>query len=196
MFNAIPQRPLPLIPSWKRLGMVGQTASLISPLVLLAFSMPWFSSPDFSRLIDEHFLASTSSGWVTAARGLSGFAGTDVILFPHLWLIPISAVILLGTSWLLSQGKLSQPVAVTIFFASYLLIPLIALGFLIQITSLESHVSRPGVGQGEDAFPNPAYSVSWGFWLTIALCGMALFLSFYALRQRQRLPDDVEASTC
>ncbi len=190
------QKPLSLILVWKRLSMVGQVALMTGLLVLLAFSAPWFSVPDFSRLVAQHYITTTFSGWGAAAYDFSTILAPHVHLFPHLWLIPLSAVIVLAASLLRSQGKLSQPIATTIFFASYLLIPLVALGFFFQINSLESQVPRPGVGEGEDIFPKPAYSVAWGFWLTLAICGIALFLSLYALRQHQTLPDDVEASTC
>src|SRR5215472_19033027 len=93
-------------PEWKRpnvadwQGKLGQTGliALAEGLALLGcFCLPWFSFPVFGRAGPRGFGPAVPgySGWTTAV-GVPLDGATRFTLFVHLWLVPLTAVALLG----------------------------------------------------------------------------------------------------
>src|SRR5262249_40167324 len=145
--------------------------------LVVVFFLPWFATPDPT---------SPRSAWSEAANGaqMSFFGGGACVLcqtpqiniFPYLWLIPLAALGLLGIVWMLSRGLLWRRLA-AIFICIVLLLVLVLEGsYLLEVQSLHSYAEQAMQTTGQK-LAGATYSVTWGFWVAIALTGVALFTS-------------------
>jgi hypothetical protein len=175
---------------WHDLSLLGQAAGIAGLLLLISFFLPWFFSPAFTARnpLGLTTLPTIShSGW-SAASGVPIFdASTSLMLFPHLWLVPLSALALIAVAVLLRMGRLSIRLASVLIVAPAFLALLIEFFFLIQVNSIESAFS---LSQAGIIARQVAYGLSWGFWfaviVTIAALGIGLFLFLqeYGLTRR------------
>jgi lysylphosphatidylglycerol synthetase-like protein (DUF2156 family) len=180
---------------WAKLGLPGQIALGAGLAALVCFSLPWYAAPDRSKIINRMFHTAAHIGWSAAVR-LSGIGPPpgSLDLFPQLWLIPLSALALLVTAWLAGQRRVAQRLAAGITLALSVLALLVELSFYLQIQALEGFF---GVQEEEGSLIlPPAYSVTWGFWVAVAVSAVAVAASIYTLQPRPLQPEDVEESAC
>jgi hypothetical protein len=168
---------------WHDLLLLGQAAGVAGLLLLLAFFLPWFFSPAFTVNNPpglRTFLTVPHSGW-SAANGVPIFdASTQLSLFPHLWLVPLSALALIIVAAMLRMGHLSIRRASVLIFVPALLALVMEFFFLIQISSIESAfaISQAGIISRQ-----AAYGLSWGFWFAVIVTVIALGIGLFLLLQ-------------
>lgn len=188
---------------WRNVGLAGQVAVVAGVALLIAFFLPWFSTPDptaglkvtANKAVVTVAQPLFTSGWNTAANGLQtpllgssvcASCGTShVAIFLSLWLIPLAALCLVYIAWLLSRGLLWRRMASILACVTLL----VALGlealFLLEVQSLQSYEVQVIQSAGQQ-LTGTAYSVAWGFWVTLAVTGGALLLSSFLLLQRHK----------
>lgn len=164
---------------WHDLALTGQVSGIAGILMVIFFSLPWLYTPDFKANLSGKTTIPTitHSGWGTAA-GAQLFSNIPALnLFPHLWLVLLSALALIALAVLLGLHRISARLAA-------LLLTLISLGallleffFLLQVGSLSSAI-RIGVSATSN---QTLYGTSWGFWLTVVTTIAALGVGIYLL---------------
>ena len=184
---------------WRNLGLVGQVVLPFGLALLVAFFLPWFSTPGAYKVAANKTVTVAqqvlTSGWNTAANGLQtpllGNGSCTSCLTPHvsiflsLWLVPLAALGLVAITWMLGRGLLWRRMAAILACV----ILLVALGletfFLLEVQSLQSYDVQVFQSAGQ-RLTGTAYSVAWGFWAALALTGTALIVSGFLLLQRHK----------
>jgi hypothetical protein len=173
--------------------------ALTEGVLLLGFWFaPWFSwhyevflSPRHGGGPPPHHgpLPQSYSGWA-AAQGVTVF-GQSLGFFTPLWLLPVTALALLGFAALQWRFELSQNLANAVLLALSLLALLIEREFYMQVQAL------PELAGGRIAI-----EVFWGFWGVLAMTVVAAAVGIhrlwtarlhsYAVAARGRLATSVE----
>jgi len=192
---------------WRNLGLAGQAALVAGLALVVAFFLPWFSTPDptagpgggYTLATNKQVVTvaqtATASGWNTAANGLQTplFAGgqCSACLSPHisiflaLWLVPLAALGLVAIAWLLGRGRLWRRMAAILACVTCLVALALETFFLLEVQSLQSYDQQVFQSAGQQ-LTGTAYSVTWGFWVALAVSGVALLLSGFLLLQRHK----------
>ncbi len=190
---------------WRNLGLAGQVVLLAGMMLCVAFFLPWFSTPDpsagpgggYQVTTAKHVtvIPQTLSGWNTAANGLQTpfFAGGScascvaphVSIFLSLWLIPLAALGLIYIAWATGRGLLWRRIAAILACVTCLVALALEVFFLVEVQSLQNYDEQifQAAGQQLTAI---AYNVAWGFWVALAVTGLALLVSGFLLLQRHK----------
>ena len=185
---------------WRNLGLAGQVILTFGLALIVAFFLPWFSTPGGYKVAANKTGVTVvqsvlTSGWNTAANGLqtsllgNGSCTTcpasHVSIFLSLWLVPLAALGLVAITWMLGRGLLWRRMAAILACV----ILLVALGleafFLLEVQSLQNYDVQVFQSAGQQ-LTGTAYSVAWGFWAALALTGIALLVSGFLLLQRHK----------
>lgn len=185
---------------WRNLGLAGQVILTFGLALIVAFFLPWFSTPGGYKVAANKTGVTVvqsvlTSGWNTAANGLqtsllgNGSCTTcptsHVSIFLSLWLVPLAALGLVAITWMLGRGLLWRRMAAILACV----ILLVALGleafFLLEVQSLQNYDVQVFQSAGQQ-LTGTAYSVAWGFWVALALTGIALLVSGFLLLQRHK----------
>lgn len=176
--------PLPARPGsgglafWHELTLLGQVAGVAGLLLLMFFFVPWSFTPDVSAAsiqITNRIPTTWHSGWSTAA-GVPLFGGTTSFnIFPHLWLVPISALALIVIAILLGRHRVSLRLAAALVALISLFLLLLEILFLVQINSFQAAIDNLAGGRVNQTL----YGVSWGFWLTLVATVISLGVGIY-----------------
>jgi hypothetical protein len=190
---------------WRNIGLSGQTTLVAGLALFVAFFLPWLSTPDpaaagvgyqaAANKVITVAQTTTVSGWNTAANGLqtpffvSGACTTcltpHVSIFLSLWLVPIAALGLVEIAWLLGRGLLWRRMAAILACVTCLVALALEVFFLLEVQSLQSYDEQVFQSAGEQ-LKGVAYSVAWGFWVALAVSGVALLVSGFLLLQRHK----------
>ncbi len=190
---------------WRNLGLSGQSSLVAGLALVVAFFLPWFSTPDpmtgpnggyvVSKQVVKVAQTATTSGWNTAANGLqtplltggqcSACVSPHVSIFLALWLVPLAALGLVAIAWLLGQGRLWRRMAAILACVTCLVALALETFFLLEVQSLQSYDQQVFQSAGQQ-LTGTAYSVAWGFWVALAVSGLALLLSGFLLLQRHK----------
>ena len=170
----------------KKVGLAGQIALVAALALLVVFFLPWFSTTD---------PANPGSAWSQATNGvqLSFFGSGGCILcqapqvniFPYLWLIPLAALGLVGIVWLLNQGVLWRRLAAILICVALLVALLVEVSYLLEVQSLHAYAEQALQATGLQ-LTSTTYNVTWGFWVAMALTGVALLVSSFLLLGRHK----------
>ncbi len=172
---------------WRDLTLLGQVEGIAGILLVIFFFLPWLYAPDFaSASINNptggHLVnipTVSYSGWHVASS-LPLFAGNvSISLFPHLWLVLVSALALIVLAVLLGFGRIRPRVAAILMTALALFALLLEVLFLVQANSIQSFFEALVGG----ALNQQLYGVSWGFWISLAITVVALGVGVYMLLQ-------------
>ncbi|HEU5369676.1 MAG TPA: hypothetical protein VFU69_14485 [Ktedonobacterales bacterium] len=167
---------------WRELTLLGQVAGIAGLALFIFFFLPWCFTPDTSAAstpITDRLSTTSHSGWASAA-GLPLLGGTTSFnLFPHLWLVLISALALMAIAALLGLHRISQHVAALLITITALVALLLEVLFLVQINSFQGAISELAGGRLNQTL----YGVSWGFWLSLIATISSLGMGAYMLYQ-------------
>jgi hypothetical protein len=171
---------------WKRVGLSGQIALVAALALVVVFFLPWFATPDPT---------SPGSAWSQATNGAQvAFLGSvacglcqapQINIFPYLWLIPLAALGLVGIVWLLNRGVLWRRLAAILICVTLLVALLVEVSYLLEVQSLHSYAEQIMQTTGQQ-LSGTTYSVTWGFWVALALTGVALLVSGFLLLGRHK----------
>jgi hypothetical protein len=123
---------------WRALGGAGQVALLVSAALLLCFSLPWYSLPDYYGVPRNPFPTLSATGWSTALGSPHTLWDSPLVLFPELWLVPLSALGLLGTVFLILRGRWPPQRAFSVLLAAAGVTLFAELGFFLEVQSLQA----------------------------------------------------------
>jgi hypothetical protein len=159
----------------ERLEQPGAVALAEGLALLCCFLFPWLHFPDLNAPpIEGRTPALLSfSGWSTAL-GLPIGSGLHLIVFVHLWLVPLIAAALLVLALLWRQRRFSTRLALGILIALSALALLVEFGFYMQVFWLKPIIFE-GPGQGD------FIGVEWGFWAAVVVNVAAIAASAYLL---------------
>ena len=167
---------------WRELTLLGQVSGVAGLALLIFFFLPWCFTPATSAAstpITDRLSTTSHSGWASAA-GLPLLGGTTSFnLFPHLWLVLISALALMTIAALVRLHRISQHVAALLVTITALVALLLEVLFLVQIDSFQGAISELAGGRLNQTL----YGVSWGFWLSLIATIVALGVGAYMLYQ-------------
>jgi hypothetical protein len=190
---------------WRNLGLAGQVVLLAGIALGVAFFLPWFSTPDptagprggyqIAATKQVTVIPQTLSGWSTAANGLQTpfFVGgscascvmPQVSIFLSLWLIALAALGLIAIAWMLGRALLWRRMAAILACITCLVALMLEAFFLLEVQSLQAYDEQIFQAAGQQ-LKGTAYGVTWGFWLALAVTGVALFVSGFLLLQRHK----------
>ncbi len=191
---------------WRNLGLAGQVILLAGLALGAAFFMPWLSAPDplagpgggyqvSPKTKEVTVVLHTVSGWNTAARGLetplfasnscTACAAPHISIFLSLWLIPLAALGLLAIAWMMGRGLLWRRMAAILACIVCLVALALEALFLLEVQSLQSYNAQVFQAAGQQ-LKGAAFSVTWGFWVALAVTGLALLMSGFLLLQRHK----------
>jgi hypothetical protein len=190
---------------WRNMGLAGQVVMLAGIALAVAFFLPWFSAPDpaasanggyqISHAKQVTVIPQTLSGWSTAANGLQTpfFAGGScaacvtphVSIFLSLWLVALAALGLVAIAWMLGRALLWRRMAAILACTVCLIALLLELFFLLEVQSLQNYDEQVFQAAGQQ-LNGIAYNVTWGFWVALAVTGVALLVSGFLLLQRHK----------
>jgi hypothetical protein len=184
---------------WRNMGLAGQVVLTFGLALIVAFFLPWFSAPGAYKVAANKTVTLTqsvlTSGWNTAANGLQtpllGNGSCTSCLTPHvsiflsLWLVPLAALGLVTITWMLGRGLLWRRMAAILACVTLLVALALETFFLLEVQSLQNYDVQVFQSAGQQ-LTSTAYSVAWGFWVTLALTGIALLMSGFLLLQRHK----------
>jgi hypothetical protein len=185
-------RHLGITQHWRALGVPGQVALLVSAAMLVCFSLPWYALPDlYAPPSPGHpFPTLTATGWSTALGRPPTWWAIPLFLFPELWLIPLGALSLLVTVFLILRGRCPPRRALDVLLASAAAALFAELGFFLEVQSLQAgfvSTASESLGelQREQISIAHTFAVLWGFWLAVGVSALALLISYYGLRRKR-----------
>jgi len=172
---------------WRDLTLLGQVEGIAGILLVIIFFLPWLYAPDFTSASASNPISGrigniptvSYSGWHTASSLPLFTSNASISLFPHLWLVLVSALALIVLAVLLGLGRISLRVAAILMTTLSLFALLLEVFFLIQANSIQSFFESVAGG----TLNQRLYGVSWGFWLTLAITVVALGVGAYMLLQ-------------
>jgi hypothetical protein len=171
---------------WRELTLLGQVAGIAGLALFILFFLPWCFTPDTTAAatpITNQIPTSSHSGWATAA-GLPILGGSvSFNLFPHLWLVLISALALMAIAALLGLHRINQHMAALLTTITALVALLLEVLFLVQINSFQGAIDDLAGGRLNQTL----YGASWGFWLSLVATIVALGVGAYMLYQEYTL---------
>ncbi len=191
---------------WRSLGLSGQTILLAGVALEIAFFLPWLSTPEYTASATGGYKiakgsvtvaqTATTSGWNTAANGFTlplyangqcttSCSTAHISIFLSLWLIPLVGLGLVWIAWLLGRGLLWRRIAAILACLVLLIALTLEAFFLLEVQSLQSFDEQLFRLAGQ-RLTGTAYSVAWGFWVTLAISGAALLVSGFLLLQRHK----------
>lgn len=187
--SPVPRQARPGGNTWReRLGLPGMLA-LAEGLALLGcfFCFPWFYFPDLNTVPEPESTPplATYSGWSTALGQPIG-GGHQLILFVHLWLVPLTALTLLALALVYVQFRFSARLTLGVLIALSVLALLVEAGFYMQVFWLKPVLfGGPGGGNW--------IGVVWGLWAAVVVNVAAIAASVYLLWRARSRPAAAEA---
>jgi hypothetical protein len=167
---------------WRELTLLGQVAGIAGLALFILFFLPWCFTPDTSAAatpITNRLPTDSHSGWASAV-GLPLLGGAvNFNLFPHLWLVLISALALMVIAALLGLHRINQHMAALLTTITTLVALLLEILFLVQINSFQGAIDDLAGGRLNQTL----YGASWGFWLSLVATIVALGVGAYMLYQ-------------
>jgi hypothetical protein len=189
---------------WRNLGLAGQVMLVSGFALVVAFFLPWFSTPDpaagpggyqVSAAKQVTVSALSLSGWSTAANGLqtpyfasgtcTSCVAPQVSIFLSLWLIPLAGLVLIAVAWMMGRGLLWRRMAAILACVICLVALTLEVFFLLEVQSLQNYDQQLFQAAG-DQLVSTAYGVVWGFWAALIITGAALLVSGFLLLQRHK----------
>ena len=185
---------------WRNLGLAGQVVLTFGLALIVAFFLPWFSTPGGYKVAANRTGVTVAqsvltSGWNTAANGLqtpllgngscTSCPTPHVSIFLSLWLVPLTALGLVAITWMLGRGLLWRRMAAILACVTLLVALALETFFLLEVQSLQNYDVQVFQSAGQQ-LTGTAYSVAWGFWVALALTGIALLVSGFLLLQRHK----------
>jgi hypothetical protein len=191
---------------WRNLGLAGRIVLVAGLALVVAFFLPWFSTPDPGASTTGGYMVKkgvvtvaqtvTTSGWNTAANGFQLPLSTSgqcaaacqtahIAIFLSLWLVPLVGLGLVWIAWLLGRGLLWRRMAAILTCLTLLVALALEAFFLLEVQSLQSFDEQVFQLAGQH-LTSTAYSVAWGFWAALAVSGAALLASGFLLLQRHK----------
>lgn len=190
---------------WRNLGLAGKVILVAGLALVVAFFLPWFSTPDPAATPGGGYevtakktvtvIVQTVSGWNTAANGLqtpfftsgscTSCVAPHVSIFLSLWLIPLAALGLIAVAWMMGRGLLWRRMAAILACVICLVALAVETFFLLEVQSLQTYDEQVFQSAGQQ-LTGMAYSVSWGFWAAMISTGIALLVSGFLLLQRHK----------
>ena len=192
----------------RNLGLGGQMILLAGLALVVAFFLPWFSTPDPTANATGGYIATATNGVFTLAQTTSvsawsaaanGFpiplpVGTacgiscptfHISIFLSLWLIPGVGLVLIGIAWMMGRGLLWRRMAAIIACVALLVALTLEAFFFLEVQSLQSFDVQFFLSQNAQLM-GTAYGVVWGFWVAMGASGVALLVSGFLLLQRHK----------
>lgn len=190
---------------WRNLGLAGKVILLAGLALVVAFFLPWFSTPDPAATPGGGYLVTakktvtvivqTVSGWNTATNGLqtpvfptgscTSCVAPHVSIFLSLWLIPLAALGLIAVAWMMGRGLLWRRMAAILACLICLVALAVETFFLLEVQSLQTYDEQVFQSAGQQLI-GMAYSVTWGLWAAMIVTGIALLVSGFLLLQRHK----------
>jgi hypothetical protein len=162
------------------LTLLGQVAGIAGLVLLIFFFLPWSYTPDIRTAITQPtgtIGTINHSGW-SSAVGLPLNGGNILFnLFPHLWLVLVSALALIVIAVLLGVHRITLRLAAILISIISLFALLLEILFLVQMNSVQGAVNEQLGGQLNQTL----YGVSWGFWIALIATIVALGVGAYML---------------
>jgi hypothetical protein len=186
LYASSASRPFDASAFWKSLGLAGQVALVAALALVIVFFLPWFTTPDPTN---------PGTAWSEAADGvqMSFLAGNSCVIcqapqvsiFPYLWLLLFAALGLIGIVWLLSRSLLWRRLAAILICIALLLALVVEGAYLLEVQSLHSYAAQVMQATGQQ-LSGSTYTVTWGFWVALAVTGGALLFSGFLLLGRHK----------
>ncbi len=99
-----------------------------------------------------------------------------------MWLIALAALGLFAVAWMLGRALLWRRMAAILACTICLIALLLEMFFLLEVQSLQNYDEQVFQAAGQQ-LKGIAYSVTWGFWVALAVTGVALLVSGFLLLQ-------------